>query len=156
MREKMNAVSQSESDRIQEAFARAQDVWRDAVHAHRTAPPDGGFSSRLAALSGAARIEAKVCREAHAAGFGWPPHKSFGSQPWELQPGSGRRGPAELWRAFDDAVLALERAAAGSDLLEVARAHELLGDATADLAEAVRRDDRASGLLPKARSGRSA
>jgi hypothetical protein len=103
-------------------------------------------------LSGAARIEAKICREAQAAGFAWPPHKSAGSQPWELQPGSGRRGPAELWRAFDDAVLVLERAAATTELLEVARGFELLGEAAAELAEAVRREDRASGLLPKARS----
>jgi uncharacterized protein with PhoU and TrkA domain len=57
-----------------------------------------------------------------------------------------------LWRAFDDAVLVLERAAATTELLEVARGFELLGEAAAELAEAVRREDRASGLLPKARS----
>ena len=150
------SMSETDSDRIQDAFKNAQAVWSVAIDAHRLAPPDSGFSSRLASLSGAARIEAKICREAQAAGFAWPPHKSAGSQPWELQPGSGRRGPAELWRAFDDAVLVLERAAATTDLLEVARGFELLGDAAAELAEAVRREDRASGLLSKAQSGRSA
>jgi len=49
-------------------------------------------------------------------------------------------------------VLVLERAAATTELLEVARGFELLGEAAAELAEAVRREDRASGLLPKARS----
>jgi hypothetical protein len=150
------SMGETDSDRIQDAFKNAQAVWSVAIDAHRLAPPDSGFSSRLASLSGAARIEAKICREAQAAGFAWPPHKSAGSQPWELQPGSGRRGPAELWRAFDDAVLVLERAAATTDLLEVARGFELLGDAAAELAEAVRREDRASGLLSKAQSGRSA
>jgi hypothetical protein len=149
-------MNETDGDRIQDAFKSAQAVWSVAIDAHRLAPPDGGFSSRLASLSGAARIEAKICHEAHAAGFAWPPHKSAGSQPWELQPGSGRRGPTELWRAFDDAVLVLERAAATTDLLEVARGFELLGEAAAELAEAVRREDRASGLLSKARSGRSA
>ena len=47
----------------------------------------------------AARAEALACRAAHDAGFEWPPHRAASSKPpWELQPGSGRRGPADLWR----------------------------------------------------------
>jgi hypothetical protein len=138
------------------AFSQAQAVWREAVDAHRLAPPDRGFSARLAALSGAARIEAKICREAHAAGYGWPPHKGANKPPWELQPESGRRGPQELWRTFDDAVAELSRASTATNLLEVADGYEALAAAAADLAEAVRREDSASGPLPESRAARSA
>jgi hypothetical protein len=137
---------------IHTAFSQAQAVWRDAVDAHRLAPPDGGFSARLAALSGAARIEAKICREAHAAGYGWPPHKGANKPPWELQPESGRRGPQELWRTFDIAAAELGRASTSTNLLEVAKGYEALAAAAADLAEAVRREDSASGLLRAAGS----
>jgi hypothetical protein len=71
-----------------------------------------------------------------------------------LQPGSGRRGPEALWALFDAAVAALNRAGAGIDLIEVARAHELLADAAAQLAAEVDREDRASGLLPLPRRQR--
>ncbi len=94
----------AESDEIQAEFAAAQERWRRAIHAHRMAPPDAGFSERLAELADAARTEAAICRRAEAAGFQWPPHKSTGRQPYELQPGTGRRGPEALWRRFDAAV----------------------------------------------------
>jgi hypothetical protein len=149
-------MSRADDAPIHAAFAHAQAVWREAVEAHRLAPPDSGFSARLAALSGAARIEAKICREAHAAGYGWPPHKGANKAPWELQPESGRRGPEHLWRAFDNAVGELSRASTGTNLLEVAKSYEALAAAAADLAEAVRREDSASGPLPKSRAARSA
>ena len=155
-REKMIVMSDAEKDPVQLAFAIAQRGWREALEAHRLAPPDGGFSARLAALSGAARIDAKICREAHAAGYEWPPHRGAGKPPWELQAESGRRGPEDLWRVFDSAVLELNRASTTTDLLEIARAYEVIGDAAADLAEAIRREDLTSGLLPKARAGRRA
>ena len=138
----------SPGEDIQREFAAAQARWREAIHAHRVAPPDGGFSARLADLAEAARQEAVICRKAHAAGFEWPPHASAARQPYELQPGSGRRGPEALWLRFDAAVTELNRAGAGSDLIEVARAHELLADAASQLAAEVERQDRASGLLP--------
>jgi hypothetical protein len=143
----------AESDLIQQEFAAAQERWRVAIHAHRVAPPDAGFSGRLADLAEAAREEAVICRKADAAGFEWP-HTSAAKQPYELQPGSGRRGPEALWARFDAAVDALNRAGAGIDLIEVARAHELLADAAAQLAAEVERQDRASGLLPVPRRQR--
>ena len=143
--------------RAQALFADAQERWREALEAHRTASPDGGFSGRLAALAAAARAEAEACREADANGFEWPPHRATESKPpYELQPGSGRRGPHELWLRFDDAVADLSRTAAGTDLLEVAAAYERLAGTTVALAEAVAELDRASGLLPRAQARRSA
>jgi len=67
--------------RAQALFADAQERWREALEAHRTAPPDSGFSERLAALAAAARAEAKACREADANGFEWPPHRATESKP---------------------------------------------------------------------------
>jgi hypothetical protein len=50
-----------EGDEIQQEFAEAQERWRQAILAHRMAPPDGGFSVRLSELADAARAEAVVC-----------------------------------------------------------------------------------------------
>jgi hypothetical protein len=138
------------SDPIQAAFAAAQEHWRKAIQAHRLAPPDGGFSARLADLAAVAREEAEVCREAAAAGYSWPAHSGTAQPPYELRPGTGRRGPAELWERFDAAAAELNRAGGGSDLVEVAQAHELLAEAAGALAAEVEREDRASGLLPQA------
>ena len=145
----------AESDEIQAEFAATQERWRLAIHAHHMAPPDAGFSARLAGLAEAATAEAAICRRAAAAGFEWPPHKAAGRQPYELQPGTGRRGPEALWRRFDAAVHELNRAGAGSDLIEVAQAHEDLAQAAGELAVEVERQDRASGLLPRPRRQRS-
>jgi hypothetical protein len=139
------------------AFRAAQEAWRRALEAHRTAPPDAGFSARIADLAEAARAEAEACREAEVAGFEWPPHRAASSKPpYELQPGSGRRGPEELWRRFDGAVDELNRVATGTDLLEVARVYDDLADVAGELAVAVEQEDRKSRLLPRARVRRSA
>ena len=141
----------------QTAFAQAQQHWRRAIEAHRAAPPDAGFSARLTALAQAALEEAQVCREADAAGFEWPPHRGANSEPpYELRPGSGRRGPDGLWRRFDVAVGELGRAATGRDLQAVARAYQELGEVTAELATAVEAEDRTSGLLPARSRARAA
>jgi hypothetical protein len=141
----------------QATFRDAQERWRDALAAHRLAPPDAGFSGRLSGLADAARVEANACRVADAAGFEWPPHRASSSAPpYELQLGSGRRGPAELWRRFDAVVSELNRAATGADLLAVAVAYEELAEVAGELAVAVEREDRASGVLPRARARRSA
>ena len=137
----------AQDDAIQEEFAATQDRWRRAVQAHRLAPPDAGFSARLDALAGVAREEAEICHQAAAAGYSWPPHTSPPELPYELQPGTGRRGPSALWSRFDAAVAALNRAGRGTDLVEVAAAHELLAEAAGALALEVEREDRASGLL---------
>src|ERR1700690_4363212 len=79
-------------------------------------------------------------RVADGAGFEWPPHRASSSAPpYELQPGSGRRGPGELWRRFDDAVSELHRAATGTDLVAVAVAYEELAGAAGELGVAVER-----------------
>jgi hypothetical protein len=136
----------------QTAFARAQQDWRAAIDAHRSAPPDAGFSTRLTTLAEAAAEEARACLEADGAGFEWPPHRSANSEPpYELRPGTGRRGPEELWQRFDLAVSALGRAATGRDLKPVAEAYQQLADIAGQLAAAVEDEDRRSGLLPAAR-----
>lgn len=141
----------------EEAFRLAQEQWAQALREHRVAPPDAGFSARLAGLAAAAHAEARACRMAHQAGYEWPPHTASSSRPpHELQPESGRRGPESLWRSFDDAVAGLNRAGAGSDLLEVAAAYEELALAAGKLAKAVEREDRASGLLPSTGTRRTA
>lgn len=138
-----------DSTQTQAAFAKAQKLWGAAIDAHRMAPPDAGFSARLAALADAALEEARVCLEADAAGFEWPPHRGTSSDPpYELRPGSARRGPDGLWRRFDVAVGELNRAATGRDLQAVARAYQDLGELTRDLADTIEAEDRKTGLLP--------
>jgi hypothetical protein len=148
----LGRVADEPDGRAQTAFRAAQDAWRSALTAHRLAPPDNGFSIRLGVLAAAARAEADACRAADAAGFEWPPHRASSTKPpWELQPGSGRRGPVELWQGFDAAVADLNRAATGTDLIDVSAAYERLAEAAQLLADAVESEDRASGLLTGAR-----
>jgi hypothetical protein len=137
-----------EDDPIQADFAAVQVRWRRAIQAHRVAPPDAGFSARLNGLATIAHRQADVCRKAATAGYSWPPHRTTTKQPYELRPGTGRRGPKELWARFDAAVEELNRAAVGADLVEVANAYGALAAAAGDLAVEVEREDHASGLLP--------
>lgn len=141
--------------RARTAFRDAQARWSDALQAHRLAPPDAGFSARLAQLSAAARAESDACRQAQSAGFEWPPHRASASKPpYELCPESARRGPDELWDRFDVAVAELNRAASGTELLEVADAYEHLGEVAGDLAQAVARENDASA--PRRKRAQSA
>jgi hypothetical protein len=131
--------------------------WASAVEAHKLAPPDLGFAARLAALANGASEAARVCREADAAGFEWPPARKADSEPpYELRPGTGRRGPEARWRRFDRAVVRLRSMAAGTDMLEVARAYDEIATVVGELAEAVADEDRADGRRPRARARRSA
>jgi len=131
--------------------------WASAVQAHKQAPPDLNFSGRLSALAQGASEAARVCRAADAAGFEWPPARKADSEPpYELRPGTGRRGPQELWRRFDQATTRLGTMAAGQDMLEVAGAYEELAAVAGELAQAVAGEDRASGPRPRARARRSA
>jgi hypothetical protein len=131
-----------------QAFAEARDVWRAALREHVLAPPDAGFSARLAGLAAAARQRAEAYEAANKEGFEWPPARGGAKPPYELQPGTGRRGPEELWERFDEAVAELDRVSEGRSLRAVARAYEELADVAAQVAEEVERLDRASGLLP--------
>ena len=106
-------------------FREGMASWASAVEAHKQAPPDENFAARLSALSKGATEAARVCREAHAAGFEWPPARKADSEPpYELRPGTGRRGPEELWQRFDQSTTRLGTMAAGTNMLEVARPYE--------------------------------
>ena len=128
----------SGDEQVLAQFRTALDGWSAALEAHRIAPPDAGFSERLAGLAAAAREQADACRVADAAGFDWTPHRAAEARPpYELQPGTGRRGPEELWQRFDRAVASLSVVATGRDIVAVAAAYDELAEAAGDLAEAV-------------------
>ncbi|MHB1835510.1 MAG: hypothetical protein ACYCXW_11135 [Solirubrobacteraceae bacterium] len=134
----------------EQAFQEAREVWRAALREHVQAPPDAGFSARIAALAAAAAARAAACEAADRDGFEWPPARGGARPPYELQPGSGRRGPEELWARFDEAVAELDRVSEGRSMRAVARAYADLAQVASELAEAVERQDRASGLLASA------
>jgi hypothetical protein len=138
-------------------FKKGMAGWSRAVQAHKLAPPDENFAARLAALARSTSEAARVCAAAGAAGFEWPPARKADSQPpYELRPGTGRRGPEDLWQRFDQAVTRLGVVVAGQDMLEVARGYEEMAAAAEELAEAVAAEDRANDARPRARARRSA
>jgi len=138
-------------------FREALDGWSAALEAHRLAPPDQNFTARLQALAEAASEQARACREADAAAFDWTPHRAAEARPpYELQAGTGRRGPQELWRGFDAAVATLSAVATGRDILAVADCFDELAAAAAQLADAVAREERSGARRPRARARRSA
>jgi len=143
----------TDDEQIQEEFRAAQSDWRRALEGHRLAPPDAGFSARLHELAKAAHAEALVCWKAHEAGFEWPRHRATGGEPpYELRPGSGRRGPDAAWARFDAAVDALNRAASQTNIHRVGSAYEEMAVAADTLSIAIEEADRASGLLPRTRA----
>jgi hypothetical protein len=136
---------------VLDAVQQAGSEWAEAMRAHKLAPPDAGFAARLRALAEAARREQTAWEQAHAAGLQWRrvPGAEQAQPPYELRPGTGRRGPQHLWDRFDRAVGALNRAITGSSALTVADAFGVLGQAAGDLADAVaREDDSASPPAP--------
>ncbi len=142
------------SESSEQAFQDARRAWREAIRDHVLAPPDAGFSKRIAALASAAAARAEACDAAAAGGFEWPAARGGAKPPYELQPGTGRRGPEKLWARFDEAVAELDRVSEGRSMRAVGRAYADLADIASQLADAVERDDRASGLLPAATRGR--
>jgi len=142
-------MADEQDEEIQAAFQAAQGGWTKALRAHRLAPPDAGFSARLAELSRAAHAEAEICWMAHAAGYKWPRHRAAGGEPpYELRPESGRRGPEIGWHRFDAAVEAVNRATSQTNLDRVGSAYEEMAAAAGALAGQVEYEDRASGVLP--------
>jgi len=121
----------------------ASNGWAEAMRAHKLAPPDAGFSARLRSLSEAAATEQVAWQQAHEAGMMWRPVPGAekAEPPYELRPGTGRRGPAELWARFDETVVDLNRSITGSSAVAVAAAFGAISDAAADLADAVERLD---------------
>ncbi len=126
----------------------AKNAWGQAMSAHKMAPPDTGFAARLRVLSDAADTEREACEEAAQADLQWRPIPGAqGAQPpYELRPGTGRRGPEELWQRFDTAVEDLNHAITGTNVTAVGRAFGELAAAAGALADAVEGEDReASG-----------
>jgi len=135
---------------IMRAVRHARDSWAEAMRAHKLAPPDAGFDGRLRDLAEAAATEQVAWEHAHAAGLLWRPVPGAESArpPYELRPGTGRRGPAELWERFDAAVATLNRAITGSNAAEVADAFGELADVAGQLAEAVTSDEAPASRAP--------
>jgi hypothetical protein len=131
---------------IMRAVRQAGTDWAAAMRAHKLAPPDPGFAGRLRMLAEAAEREQAAWENAHAAGLLWRPIPGAerAEPPYELRPGTGRRGPAELWARFDAAVAALNRAIAGSDAAAVSDAFGEMSRAAGSLADAVAREDAAA------------
>ena len=128
---------------IMRAVRQAGNHWAEAMRAHKLAPPDAGFAGRLRALADAATSEQVAWEHAHAAGLLWRPIPGAenAEPPYELRPGTGRRGPADLWSRFDTSVAALNRAITGSDAAAVADAFGDLSSIAGELAESIARED---------------
>jgi hypothetical protein len=133
-----------EQAQIMRAVRHARDGWAEAMRAHKLAPPDPGFAGRLRALSEAAEREQTAWEHAHAAGLLWRPVPGAESAqpPYELRPGTGRRGPEPLWTRFDQAVGELNRAITGSNAAEVADAFGEIAETARILADAVEAQER--------------
>ncbi len=125
------------------AVRQAGSSWAEAMRAHKLAPPDAGFAARLRALADAAEREQIAWEHAHAAGLLWRPVPGAenAEPPYELRPGTGRRGPPDRWRRFDAAVAGLNRAITDSDAAQVADAFGEIAQAAAEVAEAVSHED---------------
>jgi hypothetical protein len=130
--------------RASQRLRNAKAAWGQAMSAHKMAPPDAGFAGRLRSLASAAETEREACEEAAQAGLLWRPIPGAqGSQPpYELRPGTGRRGPAELWQRFDAAVQDLNHAITGTNVSVVARRFGELAAAAGALADTVEAEDR--------------
>jgi hypothetical protein len=135
-----------ERARVMRMVRQASAGWADAMKAHKLAPPDAGFASRLQRLAQAAADEQVAWEHAHAAGLLWRPvpGAEHAEPPYELRPGTGRRGPVESWARFDAAVAGLNRAITGTDPITVADAFGEVAEAARALAGAVEREDAAS------------
>ena len=131
---------------IMRAVRQAGNDWAKAMKAHKLAPPDAGFAARLRTLAEAAEREQVAWEHAHAAGLMWRPIPGAedAEPPYELRPGTGRRGPAELWARFDETVAALNRAITRSSAADVADAFGELSVAAGALADAVASEDEAA------------
>jgi hypothetical protein len=130
---------------ILRAVRQAGNEWAEAMRAHKLAPPDAGFAARLRNLAEAGGREQVAWEHAHAAGLMWRPIPGAenAEPPYELRPGTGRRGPTELWARFDASVAGLNRAITGSNAAAVADAFGELSEAADAVAEAVAREDEA-------------
>jgi hypothetical protein len=137
--EPLEASATAVKDEAWSAVRDAQSAWAGAMRSHELAPPDHEFRRRLRALSDAAG----AMRDSHAraleGGLAWRPVKSSdrARPPYELRPGTGRRGPEHLWARFDEAVDRLNQAGAGDSLADVVAAYAAVSEAAGALADAL-------------------
>jgi hypothetical protein len=117
----------------------AQAAWADAIRTHELAPPNADFRRRLRALSEAARAMHDAHARALDAGLAWRPVKRSdqAQPPYELRPGTGRRGPEKLWTRFDEAVAQLNEAGAGDSLPDVVAAYAAVSATARALSDAL-------------------
>jgi hypothetical protein len=128
---------------IMRAVRQAGNDWAEAMRTHKLAPPDAGFAARLRTLAEAAAREQVAWEHAHTAGLMWRPVPGAenAQPPYELRPGTGRRGPQKLWERFDAAVADLNNAITGSNAASVADAFGELSEAARQLADEVAGED---------------
>lgn len=152
------SISEEQREGIVRAVRQAGNDWGQAMRAHVLAPPDAGFAERLRNLADAAAREQGAWERAHAAELMWRPIPGAerAEPPYELRPGTGRRGPPQLWARFDAAVAALNVAISGSDSAAVADAFGEMSQAARVLAEAVAQEDQAAAQRRGATSARGA
>ena len=117
----------------------ARTSWSSAMRAHEQAPPDPGFRDRLRSLAQAAAAMGDAHGRALQAGLAWRPvaDSERARPPYELRPGTGRRGPDELWTRFDAAVRQLNQAGAGDNLADIVGAYAAVAQAASQLADAL-------------------
>ena len=132
-----------ERERVARLVKHASVTWAEAMRAHKLAPPDEGFAGRLQKLSEAAVAEQLAWQQADEAGMQWRPvpGAAEAEPPYELRPGTGRRGPEDLWIRFDSAVAELNRTIGGTSASKVAAAFGVIADAAARLAQAIADED---------------
>jgi hypothetical protein len=88
-------------------------------------------------------VAAAAMRDAHSraleAGLAWRPTagSTRARPPYELRPGTGRRGPDQLWTQFDAAVEQLNVAGGGDSLADVVAAYSAVANAGRALADAL-------------------
>ncbi|MEN3284998.1 MAG: hypothetical protein V7607_6138 [Solirubrobacteraceae bacterium] len=138
-RERRSAGGSVAKDEAWRTARSAQEAWAGAMRTHALAPPDAGFRDRVRSLADAAA----AMRDAHAraleSGLAWRPIKGaeHARPPYELRPGTGRRGPDELWTRFDEAVAQLNEAGAGDNLAAVVAGYAAIAEAARALADAL-------------------
>jgi hypothetical protein len=121
----------------------AENRWHQTLAKHRQAPPDTGFSARLADQADACRKMQKahgLAAEIRGLAFD-PLPPGIREPPYELRTDSGRRGPPELWERFDQATVKLTEAWQGTSLQAIADAFGELARTLALLARAVAEQD---------------
>jgi hypothetical protein len=119
---------------------RASLQWSAALDGHWDAPPDQDFAERLRAFSLAAKVHQVALEQALADGLGWTPVQHSEQPrlpPYELQQGTGRVGPKDLWARFDEQFMAWDRSLEGTDIGRIADLFTQLSETTAALADAV-------------------